>query len=259
LRLVFETAQQLPQPFQRVTSLCWYFNKRKPRTCAGFPEKVIPLSSLAFCDSGIEEPADLVDRRVGIPGPFGASYMGFNAFLAENDLTEGDLTLESIGFTAPESVCEGVVEAAVVYVANEPLTIEENCFPVTVIRISDYANLVSNGLVTNEETIENNPDLVAGVVRAIQRGVEFTLAEPDEAFDISIEGYVLDLPEEEYETQRQVLENSLALWESDEPGITNPDQWAYTQEVMLEIEFISAPLDDLEASYNNDFIPVDDD
>jgi len=182
-----------------------------------------PVAIVTPADSGIEEPADLADKKVGIPGPFGASYMGFTAFLAENDLSEDDLTLESIGFTAPESVCEGVVEAAVVYVANEPLTIEENCFPVTVIRISDYANLVSNGLVTNEETIENNPDLVAGLVRALRRGVEFTLENPDDAFTISIENYVLDLPEDEYETQRQVLENSLALWASDELGITNPE------------------------------------
>ena len=144
-------------------------------------------------------------------------------YLAANDLDRRSmLQIESIGFTAPESVCQGVVEAAVVYVTNEPLTIEENCFDVEVIRISDYTNLVANGLVTNEETIENDPDLVAGMVRAIRRGVEFTLAEPDAAFEISVENYVLDLPEEEYDTQRQVLENSLALWESENLGFTDP-------------------------------------
>ena len=218
-----------------------------------------PVGIVAPADAGISEAADLVDKKVGIPGPFGASYMGFNAYLAANDLSEDDITLESIGFTAPESVCQGVVEAAVVYVTNEPLTIEENCFEVNVISISDYANLVSNGLVTNEETIANDPDLVAGIVRAIRRGVEFTLEDPDAAFEISVEGYVLDLPEEEYETQRQVLENSLALWQSDNLGFTDPERWEETQNIMLQIEFISAPLDDLEASYSNAFVPEDDD
>ena len=214
-----------------------------------------PVGVVAPADPDIHEPADLAGKKVGIPGPFGASYMGFRALLASGGITEDDLQLETIGFTAPENVCQGNVEASVVYITNEPLTIEENCFDVTVIPVSDYVDLVSNGLVTNEETIQDNPELVAGMVRALQRGVLYTIENPDDAFDISVETYVLDLPEAEYDTQRQVLDNSIELWKSDDPGATDPQRWETTQEIMLEIGFITELLDDLEAAYSNDFLP----
>jgi len=214
-----------------------------------------PVGVVAPADSGIEEPADLVGKKVGIPGPFGASFIGLRALLSVNDIDELEVQLEFIGFTQQEAVCTGQVDAATVYIANEPLAIEKNCFEVTVISVSDYIELVSNGLVTNEETIENNPELVAGMSRAIQRGILDTLENPDEAFEISLE-YVPDLPEEEYETQRQVLENSLALWESDAPGMTTPEMWENMQQVLLDTELMAEPLEDLESAYTNEFVPV---
>lgn len=214
-----------------------------------------PVGIVAPAESDINAPRDLAGKKLGIPGPFGASYMGLRAILAEADLTELDLQLESIGFTAPEAVCQGTVEAAVVYISNEPLTIEQNCFAVSVIHFSDYVDLVANGLVTNEDTLENNPELVAGMVIALQKGVEFVIENPEEAFTLSVENHVQDLPEAEYETQARVLANSIELWESEDLGMTDPQRWLNTQEVMLEIGFIQSPLDDLEAAYTNEFLP----
>ena len=218
-----------------------------------------PVGIVTPADSGIEEPADLAGRVVGMPGAYGASYTGLRALLGANEMEESDLgELNSIGFTAPEAICTGLVEAAVVYIANEPLTIEQNCSEVTVITISDYVELMSNGLVTNEETIENNPELVGGMVRALRRGVEDTLADSDAAFEISLP-QVPDLPEDQYETQRQVLENSLALWESENLGFSDVARWETSQAVMVEIGLMAEPLEDIEAAFNNEFIPVEED
>jgi len=215
-----------------------------------------PVGIVAPADAGITTPADLEGKKVGIPGPFGASFMGFRALLASSDIDELALQIETIGFTAPESVCQGTVDAAVVYVSNEPLTIQENCFDVSVIQISDYVDLVANGLVTNEDTIENDPDLVAGMVRALQQGVIYTIENPDDAFDLSVENFVLDLPEAEYETQRIVLDNSIALWESDALGQTDPARWENTQTALIDSGLMENPLDDLAAAYTNEFVPL---
>jgi NitT/TauT family transport system substrate-binding protein len=173
-------------------------------------------------------------------------------------MTEDDLAeLRSMGFAAPDCVCGGVVEAAAVYFANEPLTIEQLCTDVVVIPVSDYATLVANGLVTNEQTIADDPDLVRGMARAIRRGLEATFADPDAAFTISVENYARDLPQDEYDTQRQVLDNSIALWRSDRLGETDPAAWEATQAILIETGFIDAPLDDLSASYDMRFLPGD--
>jgi NitT/TauT family transport system substrate-binding protein len=214
-----------------------------------------PVGVVSPADLNIVAPHDLEKRVVGIPGPFGASYIGFRALLAAADMSESDLReLRSIGFTAPENICEKRVDAAVVYIVNEPLTIEQNCFPVHVIRVSDYATLVSNGLVTNEKTIRDKPELVRGMISAIARGLQDTLDDPDAAFDISLR-YVTDLPEDQYETQRQVLYNSLDLWQSDTLGQTDPAAWEATQTILLDTGLLRAPLDDLTACYNMDFLP----
>ncbi|NJL94781.1 MAG: ABC transporter substrate-binding protein [Anaerolineae bacterium] len=216
-----------------------------------------PVGIVAPEAANITTPEDLRGLTLGIPGPFGASFMGLQALLAESEIDPLELRLESIGFTAPEAVCTGLVDAAVVYISNEPLTIEQNCFSVSLIAISDYVELISNGLVTNETTLENEPDLVAGMVRAIQRGVLDTLADADAAFEISLE-YVPDLPESEYATQRQVLENSLALWTSEQPGMTTLERWQRTLEALEAADLILAELseDDLESAFTNVFIPV---
>ncbi|NLX08427.1 MAG: ABC transporter substrate-binding protein [Chloroflexi bacterium] len=217
-----------------------------------------PVGVVAPVDAGISAPADLAGRVVGVPGPFGASYIGLRALLKAGGLTEDDLAeLRSIGFAAPDSVCAGEVEAAAVYIANEPLTIEQQCTDVVVIPVSDYATLVANGLVTNEQTIADDPDLVRGMARAIRRGLEATFADPDAAFTISVENYARDLPQDEYDTQRQVLDNSIALWRSDRLGETDPAAWEATQAILIETGFIDAPLDDLSASYDMRFLPGD--
>lgn len=214
-----------------------------------------PVGVVAPADSGIDSPDDLAGHVVGIPGPQGASYIGLRALLNAGGLEESDLDeLRAIGFTAPEAVCTGEVEAAVVYVANEPLTIQQQCMDVNVISVSDYATLVSNGLVTNEQTVRDHPELVEGMVRAIRRGTADVIADPDAAFDLAVEHYVKDLAEEHYETQRQVLRNSVEIWRSDDLGRTNLARWEDTQAILLEIGLLAEPLDDLSACFDMRFL-----
>ncbi|MBN1202116.1 MAG: ABC transporter substrate-binding protein [Anaerolineae bacterium] len=217
-----------------------------------------PVGVVSPIDQNITTPADLAGRVVGVPGTYGASYMGLHALLSAGGLTEDDLgELRSIGFAAPDSVCAGEVEAAVVYIVNEPLTIVQQCTPVNVIPVSDYATLVSNGIVTNEQTIRDNPDLVRGMVRAVRRGIADAVDDPKAAFDISVKTYVKDLPDDQYATQLQVLVNAAELWRSDQPGMTDPDAWTATQDVLIETGLLDAPLDNLAACYDMGFLPED--
>lgn len=152
-------------------------------------------------DSGIESVSDLAGRNVGIPGRFGASYTGLIALLAANDMTESDIDLEEIGFNAVEVVCVGGVEASVVYLNNEPLQINNRAAAgdcgdiagVDVFTIAPVANMVSNGIVTNEDTVANDPDLVRAMVAAFDAGVSDSINNPAEAYLLSA-SYIENLP-----------------------------------------------------------------
>jgi NitT/TauT family transport system substrate-binding protein len=162
-----------------------------------------PVGIVSPVESGITSVADLAGRTVGIPGRFGASYNGLTALLTANGMTESDIQLQEIGFNAPEVICVGGVDAAVVYINNEPLQIlqraqQGDCgsvTDVTVFPVAAAADLVSNGLVTNEEIIASNPELVQRMVTAFDRGLRDVINNPAEAYILSanaIENLPLD-------------------------------------------------------------------
>lgn len=263
-----------------------------------------PVGIVTPVDSGIETPADLAGRRVGIPGRFGASYSGLTAFLAANGLTEADIQLEEIGFNAAEVVCSGAVEASVVYISNEPLQIQQQCTDVRVFEVSPVAALVSNGMVTNEQTVSDNPALVEAIVSGFHRALADTINNPAQAYLLSTntpaggdQPHVPNLPlpddfrvameaesaaqfeflatnpdraavaesrealytrlseqfDQETLKQFRVLLNSVALWDGDVLGQTDPAAWQVTQDTLMSMGFLSSEVT-LEDAYTNDFV-----
>lgn len=211
-----------------------------------------PVGVVVPADSDIESPEDLAGKHVSVSFFNGASYMGLLGLLGAVDVDAEDLELEAIGFNAPGAMCERDVDAAVVYIANEPLQIEQ-CYDVRVLEISDYVSIVSNGLITNEQTIRDNPELVESMVRAMQRGIAFTIANPDQAFDMSL-NYLEDLAEDQYDIQRQVLLNSIDLWEADTIGLSTDEAWENTQAALLAADLLEEPLSNLDEAYTNAFV-----
>lgn len=160
-----------------------------------------PVGIVTTVESGYKTMDDLRGQRVGIPGRFGASYTGLIALLAANGMTESDIQLEEIGFNAPEVVCVGAVSASVIYINNEPLQIQHRaesgeCGEVSgvqVITVGSAVDMVSNGLVTSEDTIASDPDLVRRFVKAFDRGVRDAIGNPAEAYLLSA-AHVENLP-----------------------------------------------------------------
>ena len=143
-----------------------------------------PVGVVSLMEKNIQKPQDLSGRTVGIPGLFGASYIGFEALLRSASLQDGDVDLRSIGFSQVEAVSTNQVEAAVIYVANEPNVLESLGYPVNVIRVADYLDLVGNGLVTNEKTLQEDPQLVRDVIEALTKSIKDIQADPSEAYEI---------------------------------------------------------------------------
>jgi NitT/TauT family transport system substrate-binding protein len=211
-----------------------------------------PVGVVAKSEQGIQSPADLAGKRIGLPGLFGANYIGLRALLNEAGLKEEDVILDSIGFNQVEALATDQEQAVVIYANNEPIQLRAQGFDIDLIQVADYMQLASNGLITNETTIASNPELVRRMVQAISRGVADTLADPDQAFEIS-KKYVENLEQADQEIQRAVLAASLPFWQTDRLGYSAPEAWQNMQEILLEMGLLSEALD-LDKAFTNEFI-----
>jgi NitT/TauT family transport system substrate-binding protein len=212
-----------------------------------------PVGVAAFTDQNIHAPQDLRGVQVGIPGLYGTSYIGFRALLDAGSLTEEDINLLSIGFNQVEALVANQVEAAVIYLANEPVVLRSQGYEVDVVPVSDYLQLVSNGLVTNEKTLRENPDMVGAFIKALIKGITDTVENPDEAYQIS-NNYIENLEEADTNVQKEILAESIKLWQTDQPGYSDPAGWVNMQDVLLNMGLLEKSLE-LDEAYTNELLP----
>lgn len=213
-----------------------------------------PVAVAARQESGIATPADLAGRSVGVPVLSGASYIGFEALLATAGLSDSDISLEATGFTQVETLMADRVDAVVIYATNEPVQLEAQNVPVNLIPVSDYADLVSNGLVTSETVVEEEPELVKAVAAAFSEALQYTIDHPDEAFEIAAQ-YVEGLDDPDVEaTQKAVLANSIPFWEADQLGYSDRGSWEQMQDLLIEMGLLDAP-QNVDEAFSDEFLP----
>lgn len=210
-----------------------------------------PVAVMSLADTPLDTPADLRGLRIGTPETFGASYIGLRALLAAGGLTEKDITLQVIGYTQVPSLLAKTVDAVVVYANNAPVVLDQEGIAYNILYVSDYGELVSNVLVTNETMIKEHPDRVAAFTKAFLRGLEDVLADPDTAFEIC-KKYITGL-EENAPAQRAVLETTLTYWRFPDLGMFTPEAWARAQEVMLDAGLTTQKVP-VESLYTNRFV-----
>lgn len=206
-----------------------------------------PVAAASIVGKGptLKSPADLKGRTVGVPGQYGSTYTGLLALLKAGGLTTDDIKLETIGFTQVESLAKGQVEVAMVYAANEPVQLRSMGNEVSTLMVSDYAKLASNGIVTNRQTFRDNPQMVARVVRATQKGIQDTIANPAQAFDEALK-QVPEAGGANKERQMKVLEETIKLLQPKEgdtaagwpTGWTDVEVWAATQDFLFDSKLI---------------------
>ncbi|MER2599922.1 MAG: ABC transporter substrate-binding protein [Caldilineales bacterium] len=200
-----------------------------------------PVVVMSPAEKGLDEVSKLAGQRVGIPGMYGASLVAWKALSYVSGLDESSVSLETIGFTQAAAVSEGRVDAALDYITNGPVQLRLAGQEVTVIAVADLINLPANGLITNDQTIAENPALVQKMTTALINGIRYTLANPDEAFAISLQA-VPEAGGDNEAANRAVFDASLALWESKDGllGLSNGAEWQEAADFMQKTGLISS-------------------
>lgn len=216
-----------------------------------------PPSIIAKADSGIKTAQDLKGKQIGLP-LYGTNLLAVKAILKQAGLAEEEVKLVDIGYTQIPSLMENKVDAVVGFSNNEPVKLQAMGVEVNQLKSEDYFSLVGHGLITGRGKVATESEQVAKLVRASVKGIEFTLANPDEAFAICLK-HLTELGEEQIEQEREVLRRSMALWENDytrEHGLgrSDPEAWAKSQHLMRELGLIAKETP-VEEFLNQAFLP----
>jgi NitT/TauT family transport system substrate-binding protein len=210
-----------------------------------------PVAVMAKADAGLDTPAALRGKRIGTPLLGGANFVGLHALLTAGGVPAEDVTIEAIGFNQVPLLTAGQVDAVVVYANNEPIRLAAQGEAFSVIPVSDYAELAANGILSSEATIAEEPELVRSFVRAFLRGLADTDANPNDAYDITTQ-YVEGLTDPALE--KEVLAATMALWQAERPGYSDPAAWENMQATLLESGLLEEAQDVTQA-YTNEFVP----
>jgi NitT/TauT family transport system substrate-binding protein len=212
-----------------------------------------PISVIAKSDAGIVTPQDLKGTTIGLPGLFGANYIGLRALLFSADLSESDVTLEEIGFNQVELFAAGKQNIVVGYGANEPIQLKAQGFDVTELRVADSVQLAANGLLASEKIIAENPELVSAFVSAFLKGLKFTIENPDEAYALSAT-YIPNFADLDEKVQKEILATSIEMWKAERLGYSDPQAWENMQTILLEMGLVTEETD-MSKAFTNSFVP----
>ncbi|MBP6177637.1 MAG: ABC transporter substrate-binding protein [Anaerolineales bacterium] len=212
-----------------------------------------PISVISMSEQGVVSPQDLKGKTIGLPGLFGANYIGLRALLFSAGLSEADVTLQEIGFNQVELVAAGEQNIVVGYAANEPIQLKAQGFEVTELRVADSVQLAANGILASEKVIAEDPELVRGFVEAFLKGLKFTIENPDEAYALSAT-YIPNFADLDEKVQKEILNTSIQMWSADRLGYSDPKAWENMQNILLEMGLITDSLD-LGKSFTNEFVP----
>ena len=146
-----------------------------------------PLNSvMALKESGIARPADLAGKKVGFPG-IPTDTLLLTTMLKADGASIDDVEMVNVGFDLVLALIGKQVDAIVgAYWVHESISAENQGYPVNIMRMEDWGvpDFYEIVLVTGDDMVAEDPDLVERFVRAAMRGYAEAVADPQGAIDV---------------------------------------------------------------------------
>lgn len=225
-----------------------------PVTAVMATSQEFPLAFISKQGVALQSPADLVGKRVGIPGRFGASYIGLQAVLYAAGLSEADIDLQEVGFAQVAALTEDRVDIISGYANNEPIQLAASGVAVNVMRVADIYPMASDHLIVNSEMITSDRETVAAFVRALQKGMNDVIADPKAAHAVALT-YIPEAQNSNSAVTLEVLKATTAMWQANTAviGQIQPAAWQKSAELLQSIGSLDASVD-VRAGYDTAFV-----
>jgi NitT/TauT family transport system substrate-binding protein len=214
----------------------------------------MPDSIFVRSESGISTPADLVGKDV-ISSPGDSTRNFFPALAAANEFDADEVNFLNVSSESKTTAFVAGKGDAMLNFASEAFAVEKGGVDAEVMMYADYGvNVISQGLFTNLDYLESNPDVVSGFVKASMKGLDYAKKNPEEAAK-----WVLEYRKgaETLEQAQFELNASLPLLETENSegnptGYMAPEDWEQSMSLLQQYQDMNevAP----EEIYTNEFV-----
>lgn len=224
----------------------------------GLPVKAVmattqafPIAFISKQTTGITTTDDLRGKTIGIPGRFGASYIGLQALLKAGQLTENDVTIQEVGFAQVAALSDDKVDVVSGYINNEPIQLAKAGIDVNVLAVSELYPIASDHLIVSEKTLTDDRKLVAQFTRALIKGMNRVSEQPEDAYQTALQS----IPEANHGDPAiglAILDATVTLWQAADVGVIQVANWQKTYDLLIDMGLITSDVQ-IDAAYDISF------
>ena len=160
-----------------------------------------PHMLLTLTDNNIDEPSDLRGRTVGAAAGSSPANL-FPAYLEAAGISKDDVNIVNLDPASYiPALLEGRIDAFTGFAPSQYPILKSEAGDRTAGLYYADAGLVtvSTGVIATEDMVAENPALVESFVRGVQRGLDWTITNPDQAVDMMVNLFPRSVTEEQAE------------------------------------------------------------
>lgn len=215
-----------------------------------------PLAITSLEQDNILKPEDLVGKTVGAYSLdlSGYSDLLFLAFMSRTGLEKDSMQYALIeDFYGANEIKSGRMDAmSGMFATDQQVMTRDAGDEINLMYYKDYGvDVYINTIFVTGEFVQNDPDLIQRFISATMKGYQYAIENTDEAAALALTyDEALDLA-----YQENVMKAQIPFIDTGSGPIGSMDEnvWNITQEILLEFDLISAPID-LSTIYTNQFV-----
>jgi NitT/TauT family transport system substrate-binding protein len=197
-----------------------------------------PAVFFSLADSGITRPQDFAGKKVRVPATILPTLhaMTSRVGVTPDQYTEVNLPSDVTIFAS------GVVPVWGGYINALPLLVQKAGIKIIIIYPDDYGvHFYGDSLITTDELISTQPDLVERFLRATLVGWTYAVENPEKV-GLMVQKYIPDA-EPSLETDKMIASIPLVNTGEDHIGWMKAEMWTSMEQTLREQGVLTSPLD----------------
>lgn len=215
-----------------------------------------PLAITSLKKDGIVNPEDLVGKTVGVYSTDLSNFfdLPFLALMSRTNLDRASMNYALIeDFQGANEIKAGNMDAmSGMFATDQQVMASQAGDELNFIYYKDYGyDVYINTISVKEEFRQSDPDLIRRFIQATMKGYQYAIENTDEVAALALTyDQSLDLA-----YQQAVMKEQIPFINTGDGqlGTMNESIWKNTQDILLEFNLISSPVD-LKSVYTNEFL-----